>query len=625
MIPLYIFDNVPSSSDPVLLNVERGEVLTDVLRRLHRGIETPCGGKGTCGKCVVSLFRASSLRSGESIESIYADLLREGKDGGSGIADRWETVLACRTPVEEPSIVLLPERTTVIDDPTLVGILGRTGRKETTGTGPFGVAVDLGTTTLVISLIDLSTGAVIGTAATMNPQSSFGADLMSRITAAQEDPGNIATLRDLLYQGVGESILRVTSECGVSPEKITLLVAAGNSVMTSFWTGGDPRPMGRKPFQPDRIDFPVLPSVSIFPFLPNVKILTVPILTGLIGGDLTAGIVTLSTIKRGKFSEKGFADFDRDSSELLIDIGTNGEILLFYRGEIYATSTAAGPVFEGASLSCGRKAVPGTIQAVDIASVPYWERESDGAIPGETTPPDLSAFPKPCPAALLRKFFHYRVLGNLRPVGICGSGLIDLIASLLRSGVISSKGRLVSAGLTPGDLVTNRSKDGRRFLFPLNENDSRNARGVKEGKGEIMEGTPLFLTQEDIRQVQLAVGAIRAGTSLLLEAAGISVTDLTRIHLAGGFGCSLRRENAVRIGLLPRRTPIERIDYLGNSSLTGSIDLLRFYHQRENVPPEEKPFSGMMTELRRRLVPVDLTSNPDFPRRFAESMIFPDD
>jgi uncharacterized 2Fe-2S/4Fe-4S cluster protein (DUF4445 family) len=254
----------------------------------------------------------------------------------------------------------------------------------------------------------------------------------------------------------------------------------------------------------------------------------------------------------------------------LVDIGTNGEIVLAAEGKLTAASTAAGPAFEGARISQGMRGSTGAIERVHF----------DG---------------------LLRT----QVIGGVRPTGLCGSGLIDLAAELLQQGVLGPEGRMASADDPPDGLPT----DLRRRLVAA---QGKPAFLVADA-AETATGKPILLTQQDVRELQLASGAIRAGVEILLRRSGLATTDLDAVLIAGGFGNYVRRTSAQRIGLLPPAIPRERIRYQGNTSLAGAR-LVALSHQARREAEA----------LARRTQHVDLSRDPDFAWAFADAMLFPD-
>jgi len=282
-----------------------------------------------------------------------------------------------------------------------------------------------------------------------------------------------------------------------------------------------------------------------------------PIIGGFVGGDTTAGMLSVRIL-------------EREAPVLLVDIGTNGEIVLVHDGQIWSASTAAGPAFEGARITCGMRAARGAIEKIVL----------DG---------DL----------------HLGTIGNAPPGGICGSGLIDLVAELLNHGIVTPEGQL----LPPDELPPDLSKAlARRVRLTAEGSTEFLVAGRSRGQAE----EPIVLTQRDIREVQLGAGAIRAGISILLKKAKLQASNIRSVLLAGGFGNFIRRNHAQRIGLLPNGIDHERIIYVGNASLSGAKWALLSVAARKHVEA-----------LARRTEHVDLSRDPDFQAEFAEAMLFP--
>ena len=328
--------------------------------------------------------------------------------------------------------------------------------------------------------------------------------------------------------------------------------------MQHLLCGVDPSPMGAVPFAPAYARGLLLSARDMgIPINPNGMCYVFPVIGGFVGGDTVAGMLAT------RINE-------REGPVLMVDIGTNGEIVLAHDGELLAASTAAGPAFEGARISCGMRGARGAIEKV-----------------------------------LLNGDVHLGVIGNVPAMGICGSGLIDLAAEMLRVGIVSPEGRLLPADELPTGLPSAlarrvRTIDDGSTVFVLTDSE-----GGTTHKS-------LSLTQRDIRELQLGSGAIRAGISMLLRKACLTSTDLKTVLIAGGFGGFIRRDNAQRLGLLPPDVHHKRIHYVGNVSLAGARWALLSLEARKHGE-----------ELARRARHVELSVDGDFQMEFAEAMIFP--
>jgi uncharacterized 2Fe-2S/4Fe-4S cluster protein (DUF4445 family) len=422
----------------------------------------------------------------------------------------------------------------------------------------YGVAMDVGTTTLVAMLLDLGTGEELAIASRVNPQTAFGDDVLSRILHAGRGAQALEELRRAVIEAADEMIGELADRAGVARGRIYLLSFSGNTTMQQLLAGIDPRSLGEIPFVP-AISGPILTPASSLGLRihPRGRAYVFPVIGGFVGGDTVSGILATGL---GQMT----------GPTLLVDIGTNGEIVLAAEGKLTAASTAAGPAFEGARISQGMRGSTGAIERVHF----------DG---------------------LLRT----QVIGGVRPTGLCGSGLIDLAAELLQQGVLGPEGRMASADDPPDGLPT----DLRRRLVAA---QGKPAFLVADA-AETATGKPILLTQQDVRELQLASGAIRAGVEILLRRSGLATTDLDAVLIAGGFGNYVRRTSAQRIGLLPPAIPRERIRYQGNTSLAGAR-LVALSHQARREAEA----------LARRTQHVDLSRDPDFAWAFADAMLFPD-
>jgi uncharacterized 2Fe-2S/4Fe-4S cluster protein (DUF4445 family) len=421
----------------------------------------------------------------------------------------------------------------------------------------FAVAIDVGTTTLVASLVDLSTGLERAVSARLNPQTAFGDDVLSRILYSQETAGGLQELQRAVLSAAEEMIAEVASAAAIRRERIYEVVFSGNTTMQQLLLRVDPRHLGEVPFVPATSDRVIVPAEELgLRIHPRGRAYVLPVIGGFVGGDTVAGVLAT-----------GLADLRGPA--LFVDIGTNGEIVLWANGKLAAASTAAGPAFEGARISQGMRASPGAIEKVVV----------DGCL-------------------------RINVIGNVPPVGLCGSALVDAAAELLREGALTREGRLLAAEEAPPGMAP----DLRRRLV------------LHEGKPAVMlasaaesgAGRAVLLTQRDFRELQLASGAIRAGISILLKRAGLAPADLEAVLIGGGFGNFIRRSNAQRIGLLPEQLPRHRIRYEGNTSLAGA--------RLVAVSREARSLAG---QLARRTEHVDLSADPEFSWTFAEAMMFP--
>jgi len=420
-----------------------------------------------------------------------------------------------------------------------------------------GIAFDIGSTTLVGTLVDLITGADVAIAARVNPQTSFGDDVISRIQKCRIESTGLAQLQGAILEGVNKIIDELERKSEVGRLCVYEVVFAGNTTMQQILCGIDPSALGELPFSPvfrEALEWQA--SDLHLHVHPCAKVYIFPQIGGFVGGDTTAGIVATR--------------LDRTfTPTLLVDIGTNGEIVLAHNGETLATSVAAGPAFEGARITHGMRATGGAIEKVLL----------DG---------DVSI----------------NVIGNTKPAGLCGTGLIDAAAELLRVGILDSTGRILGPDETPAGLSPAlrariiEEKGEYQFMLVLAE--------------ESATGSPIVLYQRDVRELQLASAAIRAGINILLKMAGIQASDLDAILLAGGFGNFIRRNNALRIGMLPP-LPTNKIRFVGNTSSFGA--------KRALLSTHEKVYAANVINQTRH---VDLSLDPEFMLEFSNAMLFPE-
>ena len=473
--------------DTITISVEPGTTVLQALITAGLHPDAPCGGKGTCGKCTVET---------------------DGKK-----------VLACQTKVQEKMTVVLPQRenTTI-----LTGSL--TAAVHPDGLHNYAVAFDIGTTTVVGFLINGKTGALLATASTMNPQTRYGADVITRIEAVLAGSGQalqqciLATLSQLLHE--------LSAQCGISADQISLASIVGNTAMHHLLLGIDPKPLVTPPYMPAVRKALEIPAVPLLPIHPDGVLRILPNIAGFVGGDTVACMTAV--------------DFGSpEELTLMIDIGTNGEMVLGNKDRRIACSTAAGPAFEGAKISMGMRGSPGAIDHVWI---------ENGQL-------------------------HHHTIGDLTTRGICGSGLLDLVACLLELEILDESGYL----------------EGKQYTIP---------------------GTAVTLTQKDIREVQLAKAAIRAGIELLCRHLGVQPENIRSVLLAGAFGNYMDPRSACRIGMIPP-VLLDRIRPIGNAAGAGAKHCA--------VSRDAWEYSKI---LAKRTEFLELASKPEFQDCFVDALEF---
>jgi uncharacterized 2Fe-2S/4Fe-4S cluster protein (DUF4445 family) len=437
-------------------------------------------------------------------------------------------------------------------------LLARAGRADPM----LGLAIDIGTTSLAAALVALDDGSVVASASALNPQVAFGADVISRIrhTLDERDGGThlTAAVRDGLAALVGD----LAVEAGCSPRDIVVAAVAGNPTMTHAWLGVPVASLGRAPYAALWTDALTVKAAAVgLPVHPNANVLVFPLVRSHVGGDAVAAAVACD-LDRGLGGAGG-------PSRLLIDLGTNTELLLVHDGRLLATSAAAGPAFEGVSIRHGMRAAPG---AVDVVSI-----SGDGHV-------------------------AIHAIGSVPPHGICGSGLIDAVAELLTAGAVTPSGSLRRA-----EEMTGRPSLAARISLVAGQ------QAFALVAAEVDEGGPgpVVITARDVREVQLAKGSIVAAATLLCRHVGLDPAALGEVLVAGAFGNYIRKSSAMRIGLLPPIDP-ERVRFVGNAAGVGA---------RLALVDHEVLARGR--NLAARAEYVDLALHPGYQDAFMTALAFP--
>ena len=572
-------------------------------------IDSTCGGHGTCKKCKVRICEGE-------VPVQSRDL---GAFDEAQIADGWR--LACLAlaysdlTVEVPPLTTRPKAATVgvgrqvilrpalqkryveLDEPTLTDqrtdvqrvldavddlqlrvdpavhrMLGRLLRSadfqvtvvvvddELVAVEPgdttdrlFGLAFDLGTTTVVANLMDISTGTPIAVASMLNRQQPFGADVITRISATMLDPEALPRLQSLAHATLNELAMEACDEAGVRPEEIYDVALAGNATMVQLALGIDPEPLGVAPFILAANEYSDVRASDLgVEIHPAARATVISALGAYVGGDIVAGVLATG--------------MDRDKRiRLFIDIGTNCEIVVSDGERLLATAAPAGPAFEAASIRCGMRAAPGAIEVVRVVD----------------------------------DELELQVIGDVAPVGICGSGLVDAVSELVKAGLIDGSGRFVSeesAATTHGNLAQRLTTIEKERVFLLSDPADKDM---------------VYLSQRDVRELQFAKAAISTGWRLLLEEFGIIEEDIQQVLLAGSFGTYLSAASAVRIGLVPK-LPVLRIVSAGNVAGEGAKMVLLSAQERQGA-------RTLVSEIEY----VELSDRTDFNDRFIDQLGFP--
>ena len=418
----------------------------------------------------------------------------------------------------------------------------------------FGLAVDIGTTSVVSVLIELESGEQLASVSSLNPQAVFGGDLMSRIAFAQFNPDNLKKLHTRIVGLLNQHIAEICRQSGVLAKWIYKVVVVGNTCMHHLLLGIDPSHVGLAPYAPVMRHALVLPARELFlKVAPEARVCLLPLVAGFVGADAVA--VALAT-----------RIYESAEVRIAVDIGTNGEVLLGSRDRLWACSAPAGPALEGAQIRHGMRAALGAIDRVTV--------DDD---------------------------VHVHTIGEADALGLCGSGLIDLLAGLLDAGVIDWTGLIQVEGRTAlppklSERVVMRGEERQVIILRPGEAGAR---------------AEIVLTQDDVRQVQLAKGAIASGVLMLQHVAGVPDARVAELMLAGGFGNYVSIASALRIGLIPP-LPAERIRYVGNAAALGAQLCLVSETERQRAE-----------RVAARIEHVSLAAHPDFERIFVDAMNFP--
>lgn len=538
----------------VTVHARPGETVRDALFRAGVELDTPCNGDGICGKCLICVESPANIRP-----TPHNEITDDQMAGGIRLAcqlvvhtDMTIRLLSDYARAEyrilegeqDPSFFewtsgddaenagrdKSAESTAGLPLKPAVEVYSNQGKLHCRyedgtesplpafrpGTSAKGLAIDLGTTTLVVSLISLKTGRDLATTSSLNPQGRFGHDVIRRIQHGST-PEGLKELSDIVREGVNRLVEQACEDSKISPDEILDVVIGGNTTMVQLAAGIDPEPLGRVPFTVGMESGRAF-SVEQFGIQvhPAARVYVPPILHAYVGADISAGLVVSPHF------------FDPKKVMLFVDIGTNGEMGLSANGRFLMTSTAAGPAFEGMGISAGMRARIGAIEAV-------------------TTDGDTLTL---------------HTIGNVAPEGICGSGIIDMTAVLYQTGIIDASGRMRKPSETEG--------------LPASLSDALEDR---DGIPALRLGDGVYFTQEDVRQVQLAKSAIRAAIDILMDEAGVTGDQLEQMIIAGGFGYSLRAQNLEAIGLIPEGCA-RKVYFAGNTSRLGCVRMIKNTDQR---------------------------------------------
>jgi uncharacterized 2Fe-2S/4Fe-4S cluster protein (DUF4445 family) len=375
----------------------------------------------------------------------------------------------------------------------------------------YGLAIDIGTSTVSLALLDLTSLAMLSVETQRNPQGAYGGDFMSRIAFAMEKEENLLELHGKIIGRINGMIERLVLSYGIARDDIVLMTVAGNAVMHHLFFGLDVKALGGFPFRPVLKELLVVPAAELaLRLAPAAPVVGLPLISGYIGADTVGVVVALDLL-------------GRSDTVIAVDVGTNAEVALVHRGQLYVCSAPAGPAFEGAQMACGTQARPGAITKIAI----------DGA----------------------RQRLRADTIEEKPPFGIAGTGIVDAVAELVRVGVLDESGRMLDTEQWPKWLRERAYMAGDMRAFIVARDP---------------EGRPLYLHQGDVRELQLAKAATATAIHYVMHAAGVTAADLDRVYVAGAFGSYLDPVSILRIALLPD-VSLDRVEFIGNAALAGAV------------------------------------------------------
>ncbi|HBN86382.1 MAG TPA: ferredoxin [Clostridiales bacterium] len=596
----------------ITLQSEENKVLLDLLRENEIDIPAPCGGKSKCGKCIVQVLSGKlndvaahekDVLGKERINAGYRlscmtkvlgdcsiivpDFSNEAtimtdlsgvEFSGNGIVNKFTINLGKPNVHDQASdleriqdkygkclfennmrfLNQLPSLLRQSDfkvemifiDGMPADIPDQDSKKDY-----FGIAIDIGTTTVAVYLYDFVSKNPIDHVSFLNPQKPFGADVISRIDSCIQSEENLKRQSELVILHVNNAIGTLCKNNGVSTNDIYTMAFVGNTTMMHLFMGISPVNIASSPFIPVTVAMHRLkPSDLGITINPNGLIYALPCISGYVGADTVGAVYATGMHKNNKIT-------------VMCDIGTNGEIVLGNRDQLYTCSTAAGPAFEGANIKCGIGGVAGAIDKVKI--------DTDVV---------------------------YTTIGNKKPTGICGSGIVDVIAEMLDEGIIDYTGRIVdqdeldeTVPTAVADRIINFSGDNAFLL------ESASKTGTKED---------IIITQKDVRELQNAKAAIAAGILILIKASGYTFDDIDAFYLAGGFGNYLKVSAACKIGLIPKELE-SKVKNAGNAAGAGA---LLFISSEDSVREVE--------DIKNKTEYIELSTNPDFSNQYIDCMFF---
>jgi uncharacterized 2Fe-2S/4Fe-4S cluster protein (DUF4445 family) len=508
--------------------VHRGQTLLEAAISAGVGLASVCGGVGTCEECLVRLVSGRLTPP-----TLVEEAVLSKADLSAGVRLACQSVPLSDVKLDIPPESLTAEQRLQLDGEEIQLELHPVIRRQ----GAHGLAVDIGTTKLAAYLVDLNTGVTVARAGAMNPQIAFGEDVISRIAYAGREPGGAKKLQSVLMETLNSLLAGMCFEAKIDQNTVLDAVLVGNTAMHHLFAGLPVEQLGHAPFEPATIKPLVIPAIELgLNLVRGTNVYLPPVIAGYVGADHVAMLLA--------------TDAWRSPGNIIaLDIGTNTEISLITNGIVSCCSCASGPAFEGAHIHEGMRAAPGAIERA---------RWSEGKIIWQT-------------------------IENLPPVGICGSGILDVVSSLLDGGLVKPTGSLKTDSVS-GYVLVPAAQTGL--------------------------GRALMVTRKDINEIQLAKSAIRAAVEILLEEAGLRSSDLDSFIVAGAFGTYLDLRSAVHIGMFPS-LPLEIFRQVGNSAGVGAKQMLVSIDKRKEAE-----------QLASQVGYVELTSRPAFTTLFMKHLSF---
>lgn len=515
------------------LAAESGKSLIKTLVDHSLFLRSDCGGKGTCGKCKVRLIHEDG--SSESVNSCSLEVNRD-------------------ITIEIPEISMLSSHVITKAPASFPPSFFEHLDRRPTPDCSHGIAVDLGTTTIAVYLCDLQTGKVIGSIAVKNPQALYGDDVMSRIGAINMQQESLEHLQHIVVNGIEWGATALLKNAGLDSTGLDRMVVVGNPTMIHILSGVNPASIGTSPYLPAFYEARTMKAGEAGFRLGDIPLTTLPQVSGFIGGDILAAALAVDMEQQ-------------PDGTLLIDLGTNGELLFKGNGRLYATSCATGPAFEGATLSCGMQAIPGAVNKVTISN------EED--FPQYTTiNPNNSKRIKPC--------------------GVCGTGVISGVAELCRHRIIETGGAF--------------RKDGD--ITPLMRDEQNRLKYVLVPGKETQDGDTVHISQKDIRSVQLGKAALITGIEFLLQAAGYDHPE--KVIIAGAFGTYIETGDMFTLGMIPVMGD-GKVEIAGNSAGAGAVMVLC-----------DETYLAKAIEMAAGMTIIELAGNLKFQEVFIKKLSFPE-